>query len=216
LIDAQTAADVQAVERVKQTGMVTGNWLNLQQAQKLILAPDVTKLKGIRDRAILAILLGCGLRREESVRVAFEDLQQRDGRWVILDLRGKRNRIRTVPMPAWVKTAIDFWATAAQIKTGRILRAMHKGGYVLHDSMTPEAVLHLVQNYGRKIGVAIRAHDMRRTCAKLCRKHGGELEQIQLLLGHSSVQTTERYLGTTQDLENAPNDRVRLTWKEEQ
>ena len=54
-------------------------------------------------------------------------------------------------------------------------------------------------------------HDCRRSCAKLCRAAGGELEQIQLLLGHASVQTTERYLGTKQDLVNAPNDAIKLT-----
>jgi integrase len=213
-LDPDTAAAVVSVENVKQTGVSRGNWLNLQQAQKLILAPDVAKLKGVRDRAILAILVGCGLRREEAARLTFADVQQRDGRWVIVDLRGKRGRIRTVPMPAWVKTAIDLWAAAAQISTGRILRAMSRHGYISHDTMTPEAVLHVVEEYGRKIGIAIKAHDMRRTCASLSRKAGGQLEQIQLLLGHSSVQTTERYLGTTQDLEHAPNDRVELGWKE--
>lgn len=57
-------------------------------------------------------------------------------------------------------------------------------------------------------GIAL--HDLRRTCAKLCRAAGGELEQIQLLLGHASVQTTERYLGTKQDLVHAPNDGNKL------
>ena len=216
LLDPETAAHVLSVENVRQTGLSRGSWLNLEQAQALILEPDVTKLKGIRDRAILAILVGCGLRREEATRLTFEDVEQRDGRWVIVDLRGKRGRIRTVPMPAWVKVAIDYWSCAAQIKTGRILRAMRKGGYVLHDTMTPEAVLHLVEDYGRKIGIAIKAHDLRRSCAALARKSGGQLEQIQLLLGHSSLQTTERYLGTTQDLERAPNDRIDLGWRREQ
>ena len=58
----------------------------------------------------------------------------------------------------------------------------------------------------------LQAHDARRTCAKLCRAAGGDLEQIQLLLGHSSVQTTERYLGTKQDLVDAPNDKLGLRW----
>jgi integrase len=48
------------------------------------------------------------------------------------------------------------------------------------------------------------------TCAKLCRAAGGELEQIQLLLGHASVQTTERYRGTKQDLVHGPNDAIKL------
>jgi site-specific recombinase XerD len=56
----------------------------------------------------------------------------------------------------------------------------------------------------------IAPHDLRRTTAKLCRAAGGELEQIQLLLGHSSVQTTERYLGTKQNLPHAPNDAIKL------
>jgi integrase len=55
-----------------------------------------------------------------------------------------------------------------------------------------------------------KTHDLRRTTAKLCRAAGGELEQIQMLLGHSSVQTTERYLGTKQDLAHAPNDGIKL------
>ena len=54
------------------------------------------------------------------------------------------------------------------------------------------------------------AIDLRRSCAKMCRAAGGELEQIQLLLGHASVQTTERYLGTKQDLVHAPNNGIKL------
>ena len=53
-------------------------------------------------------------------------------------------------------------------------------------------------------------HDLRRTCAKLCRKSGGDLEQIQMLLGHASIQTTERYLGSRQNLKEAVNDRLGL------
>jgi integrase len=60
-------------------------------------------------------------------------------------------------------------------------------------------------------GIAdLTPHDLRRTCAKLCRKAGGELEQIQRLLGHASIQTTERYLGTKQDLVQAVNDRMKI------
>jgi integrase len=120
----------------------------------------------------------------------FEDIQQRDGRWVIVDLRGKHGRIRTVPVPSWVKQAIDIWSEASGFTSGRVLRAMNRHGKVVASSMSPQSVLDLVAAYGTAIEVKLRPHDARRTCAKLCRNAGDELEQIQLLLGHASLQTT--------------------------
>lgn len=77
--------------------------------------------------------------------------------------------------------------------------------------MSEKVVRQLLVPYAKATGVpGIAPHDARRTCAKLCRAAGGELEQIQLLLGHASVQTTERYLGTKQDLVHAPNDGIKL------
>jgi integrase len=121
-----------------------------------------------------------------------------------VDLRGKGGRIRTVPMPAGVKARIDEWMTAAGIASGLLLRSVDRHGK-MGESITAQAMLGLVAEYAD-----IRPHDLRRTCAKLCRRSGGDLEQIQLLLGHASISTTERYLGSTQDLEHAPNDRLGL------
>lgn len=213
LLDAETAAAIESVESVRQRGQLSGNWLTRDQAQALILAPAADTLKGVRDRAALALLVGCGLRRSEAAALTFEHIEQRDGRWVILDLRGKGGRVRTVPVPAWVKAAVDAWTKASGLAAGRVLRAVDRHGNV-SDGLSEVAVWEIAAHYGEKIGVTIQPHDLRRTCAKLCRRSGGELEQIQLLLGHASIQTTERYLGTQQDLENAPNDRLGLKWKE--
>ncbi len=77
--------------------------------------------------------------------------------------------------------------------------------------MSKKVVWQLLRPYAVPAGVpGIAPHDLRRSCAKMCRAAGGELEQIQLLLGHASVQTTERYLGTKQDLVHAPNDGITL------
>ena len=66
-------------------------------------------------------------------------------------------------------------------------------------------------NSSKQIGIEhFGAHDLRRTCAKLCRKRGGDLEQIKFLLGHASIQTTERYLGAEQDFISAVNDNLGL------
>jgi site-specific recombinase XerD len=79
----------------------------------LLDAPDTATLKGARDQVILAVLLGCGLRRSELVALTFGHLQQRDGRWAIVDIVGKGNRVRTVPMPACTRVLIDKWALMA-------------------------------------------------------------------------------------------------------
>jgi site-specific recombinase XerD len=72
-----------------------------------------------------------------------------------------------------------------------------------------EAVWHIVKESAKSIGVAkLAPHDLRRTFARLCHASGGELEQIQFLLGHVSVQTTERYLGCKQLIRSAVNDRI--------
>ena len=162
---------------------------------------------------MLALLIGCGLRRAELLRLNVENIQQREGRWVIPDLLGKGNRRRTVPVPAAVKARVDDWLAAAGIDQGRVFRPVNKGGKVIGVAIADEkAVWQVVLKYARATSLGkLAPHDLRRTCAKLCRKAGGDLEQIQLLLGHASVQTTERYLGTEQNLVTAVNDAIGLT-----
>src|SRR5216684_2170263 len=103
LIAPELAAGIARVKSVKSTGIRVGNWLSLRQAQSLLSAPGVATVKGLRDRAILAVLLGCGLRRSEVAALTLGHIQQRDDRWCIVDLKGKHGRVRTVPMPTWVK-----------------------------------------------------------------------------------------------------------------
>jgi site-specific recombinase XerD len=214
-LDAETAAGIDQVAGIKQQGVRAGNWLSKAQAEALINRPDASTRKGKRDRAVLALLVGCGLRRGEAVALTTKHVEQRDGRWVILDLRGKHNRLRTIPVPGWVKLAVDLWMEAAAITEGRLLRSVNRHGRILGSSLSPQAVLALVRFYGKELGMKIQPHDLRRTCAKLCRAGGGELEQIQLLLGHASITTTERYLGSKQDLVHAPNDRIGLRWHQD-
>jgi site-specific recombinase XerC len=113
LLAPELAAGISRVKSAKTQGIRTGNWLSLRQAQALLSAPDISTLRGLRDRAILAVLLGCGLRRSEVAALMFTHLQQRDGRWCIVDLVGKHGRVRTAPMPTWVKVAIDAWTLPA-------------------------------------------------------------------------------------------------------
>ncbi len=211
LLDPAIAAGIARVRGAARHGVRAGNWLTKAQAEDLLRSPDSSTLKGKRDRALLALLLGCGLRRNEAALLKFEDIQQREGRWIIVDLVGKHGRVRSVPMPAWAKAAVDDWGRAAGISTGRILRAINKGRRILREGMTPQSVFAVVTSLTSKLGVRVAPHDLRRTFAKLAHKGSARLEQIQLSLGHASIVTTERYLGVRQDLHDAPCDRLGLT-----
>jgi integrase len=211
LIDQTIANGVSRVHGVKAQGVRSGNWLTKSQAQSILTAPDLRTLKGMRDRAILAVMIGAGLRRSEVAALSFAHIQQRDGRWVIVDINGKGNRVRSVPIPSWAKLAIDEWATAAGVSQGFVFQSIHKGGYISHESMTPQAVRDVVKEYGAMIGKPeLAAHDLRRTFAKLAHKGGAGLDQIQLSLGHASIKTTEKYLGVSQNLTDAPCDHIGL------
>ena len=119
LLAPDLAAGIQRVKSAKSIGVGMGNWVSQKQAQALLNTPDITTLKGLRDRAIIAVLVGCGLRRSEVAARTMFHVQQRDGRWVILDLVSKHKRVRTVPMPTWTKVAIDAWTARAGIN-GRL------------------------------------------------------------------------------------------------
>jgi len=158
---------------------------------------------------MLAMLIGCGLRRGELLALTLESVQQREEHWVIADLVGKGGHVRTVPIPSWVKAAVDVWTTAAGISEGRVFRAINKAGRIWGDGMSAKVLSHIVRAAAARVGIEkLAPHDLRRTCARLCHLAGGELEQIQFLLGHVSVQTTERYLGCKQKLRCAVNDRL--------
>lgn len=206
LIDQSTAQAISRVEGIHTDGKRLGNWLSKQDAQRLLDAPDGSTVKGLRDKALLAVLLGCGLRREEVAGLTVAHLQQREGRWVVVDLVGKRNKTRSVPMPSWAKAAIDGWCKAVGITSGFIFRPLRRGGHVQSGAMTAQAVFDVVCEYSGLLGLAVRPHDLRRTFAKLAYKGSAPVDQIQLSLGHSSMQTTERYLGVSQDLTSAPCD----------
>src|SRR5258708_32674791 len=145
LLAPELASGITRVKGVASKGIRLGNWLSVTQAQTLLNAPDVATTKGLRDRAILAVLLGCGLRRSEVAALAFGHIQQRDGRWCIVDLLGKHGRVRTIPMPTWVKVAIDAWTTAAGVRDGQVFRAVDRGDQVRGTALSEKVVWQLLQ-----------------------------------------------------------------------
>ncbi len=207
LLSPELAAGTRRVKGSKKMGIRLGNWLTVNEARSLWQIPDTRTLKGKRDRAMLAVLLGCGLRRSELTDLTLAHLQRREEHWAIIDLVGKGGHIRTVPVPDWVKRAIDDWLQASRVTEGRVFRRVCRTGMAWGTEMTEKVVWHVVKQYAGQLGISkLAPHDLRRSCARLCHSAGGELEQIQFLLGHVSVQTTEKYLGCKQRFREAVND----------
>ena len=174
----------------------------------LLETADGEDLRSLRDLAMISVLLGCGLRRAELSSLEVDDRQIRQGHWAIVDMVGKGGHIRTVPMPLWVKAAVDHWMSSAMVKAGRVFRAVIRHGTPWGKGISENVIWYVVRRCAERMQLDhLAPHDLRRTCAKLCHVNGGELEQIQFLLGHVSVLTTERYLGCKQNLEEPVNDR---------
>jgi site-specific recombinase XerD len=140
LLDSKIANGIRAVKGVPLRGRRTGKWLTKDEAQIWINAPDVSTLKGIRDCAILGVLIGCGLRRAEAAILSVSHIEQREGRWAIIDIVGKRDKMRTIPMPSWNKVLIDAWKNAAKIEDGYIFRRVNKGGNLMGERLTEQAI----------------------------------------------------------------------------
>jgi site-specific recombinase XerD len=209
LLSPELAAGIRRVKGAKKLGVRLGNWLTAKEARTFWQLPSTKTLKGKRNRALLSVLLGCGLRRRELAELNVDHLQRREDHWANVDLVGTGGHIRTVPVPDWVKRTMDEWLLAAAVVSGRIFRCVCRAGTAWGDGMTEKVVWHVVKHYAEKLGVPkLAPHDLRRSCGRLCHTAGGELEQIQFLLGHVSVQTTERYLGCKQRLRGAVNDRI--------
>jgi len=222
LMDKEQADIICSVESIKIRGKRTHNWLTVKEAEMLLAAPKESKransLLAYRDRAILALLVGCGLRRSEVQAITVEHIQQREGRWVIVDIVGKRNKARTVPMAGWCKAVIDQWIERSGIKEGQVIRQCSwkinsgsNGQFTIGDSLSTTSIYNAVGRYSMAaLGRMIAPHDLRRSFAKIARKNGALLEQIMQNLGHESLETTQTYLGLEIDYQNAPSDLLGL------
>jgi len=211
LLSPELAAGIRRVKGAKRLGVRIGNWLSIDQARDLMRGLAMGTARGKRDRAILALPIGCGLRRAELVALKKDDFQLREDHWVLADLIGKGKHIRPVPVPARAKRAVDDWTEASGANGNPIFRRVNRLGQVWGEGITPKAIWHVVKAAAAQAGIQnLAPHDLRRTCARLCHLAGGELEQIQFLLGHASIETTEKYLGCKQKLRHAVNDAIRL------
>jgi integrase len=145
LLSPDLAAGIRRVKGAKKFGVRVGNWLTAEQAKRLLGVFDRQVLRGIRDYAMTAVLLGCGLRRAEVAGLSVQDLQQREEHWVFADLVGKGGHVRTVPIPFWIAAALRTWMAEANITDGPIFRAINKAGRIGAHGFSPKVIWGVVK-----------------------------------------------------------------------
>jgi integrase len=150
-LSPEAAAGIRRVKGVRCIGVRIGNWLSAEEGKRLLQAAQVNTRRGKRDFAMLALLVGCGLRRGELLGLDCESIQLREEHWVIADLVGKAGHIRTVPIPSWVKGAVDEWLEVSGIKEGCVFRAINKVGKVSGNGMTPKVIWEMVRRSARQV-----------------------------------------------------------------
>jgi integrase len=211
-LEPRLAAGLPQLELVKSPrvrGQVQGRRLTADQAHHLLDAPGTKTIKGLRDSAILGLLLALGLRRSEVCNLTWGHLMELEGHRVIANLQGKHGRIRTLKVPLWLWDLLIDWGEAAGLPmdrpTERIFVPITKDGKVLdyREGITPHAIYKLVNHYTRMTGLPpVKPHDLRRTAALLSRRGGASIEKVQIMLGHASPQTTSSYIGEVLDLDD--------------
>jgi site-specific recombinase XerD len=213
LIDRGTAASIDDIKGVQRRGRRLGNWLSLEELRTLLSAvPPTTPNRGARDRAALWILGTTGLRREEAAALRFGQMQHRNGKPVFVDVLGKGNKLRTVPMHPLCEAAVRSWCMMAGITSAEayLLPTIHNPDRISTQPCSGARLYDACVRYCRAFQLHFRPHDLRRTFAVLARKGGAELEAIRDALGHSSVTTTEIYLAGASSLENPAAEKILL------
>ena len=172
LLSPELAAGISRVKGVKQLGFRSGNWLSAVQGSEVLKHAYGDSMRAKRDYAMLAMLFGCGFRRSELVGLELDEIQARQGHWAVVDLVGKGGHIRTVPIPSWVKAALDNWTRAANVTEGKVFRAVARKGKVWGRGVSQNVVWYVVKTCCKRAGLEhIAPHDLR--CYAACGMRGG-------------------------------------------
>ncbi|MFA0965252.1 tyrosine-type recombinase/integrase [Pseudomonas amygdali] len=183
------------------------------QAKALLEAPDESTLKGLRDRAILAVLLYHGLRREEAAQLQVSDIQERRG-IQHLKIHGKGGKVRYLPLHP--------------VAAGRIHLYLERSGRHLDDKKVPlfiplrgkptgagvsaNGIYTVVEAYAKKAGIEVAGlgvHGLRATAATNALDHEADIAKVQAWLGHANISTTKIYDRRENRPEDSPTYKVK-------
>jgi site-specific recombinase XerD len=190
-----TAEDYQkavSVKSVKNTTLPAGRELTSGELASLMAACEHDRTPaGTRDAAIIAAMYAAGLRREEVITLDLEDYDSQTGQMII---RGKGNKERTAYLPTGGAQALGDWLKVRGAETGPLFYCVNKGGRLISNRMTSQAIYNLLDKRARQAGVKdFSPHDMRRTFVSDLLDSGADIVTVSKMAGHANVQTTARY-----------------------
>ncbi len=177
--------------------------LSQEETRKLMSFPERETLIGLRDRALLSMLIVQGWRIAEVLGLQVEDLHEEAGHRVAV-VRGKGGKVLRVPLAAQTWTAVQSWVEAAGIDAGGIFRAVTKGGVVGGDVISSQAAWKRVCYLARLAGIErhVHPHVLRHTAITLALANGVPLHIVQDFARHEDPRTTRRYDSHRQSLNN--------------
>jgi site-specific recombinase XerD len=188
-------------------GQKAHTWLSQAEVKRLLDTCNTKTVQGKRDKIVLGLLVGAGLRREELAALTFEDiLTQPVGKKArtVLNVKGKGAKDRVVPINDKLAVALQEWASICG--GGNVSRSLSRGG-AIRESLSVIGIFNIVAQAGEAIDrPGLAPHDLRRSYAQLGYEAGVPITQISKLLGHANVATTQRYLNLDLDLETTVSD----------
>ncbi len=172
------------------------------QVSALVQAPGISTLRGLRDTALMTLMVCSGIRAAEAAALQVNDLRQHLGGELSLRVReGKGGKQRLIPYGPldWCLMYVDAWLREANIKAGQVFRGIRRGGKTVRATGIGAWTVNDIMNaYPISIDGAlcvVKPHDLRRTYARNAYDFGMDLERIRQNLGHTSLQTTQTYIG---------------------
>ncbi|EKE2606156.1 integrase [Salmonella enterica] len=211
LMDVESFQHIRAVRNLRGSRLPRGRALPPEEIRALFSACEADKSSlGVRDAAMLAVILGCGLRRSEAVGLDFRDVVTTERALRVL---GKGNRERLAYMPAGTWQRLLFWIDQVRGEhPGPLFTRIRRFDTLTDDRLTDQAVYHILQVRQGQAGIAKCApHDLRRTFATAMLDNGEDLITVKDAMGHASVTTTQQYDRRGEARLRTARDRLNLT-----
>lgn len=179
--------------------------LTATEARRLLEAPDAATLKGRRDRALLAVALYQGLRRQEIATLTLNRIVRREG-YRTLEVLGKGGKIRYVPMHPVAQAAVDQYLEQRGDVAGDapLFETLHRG--FTGQALSPDGIYDVISHYLLRAGLADvprPVHAMRATAATNALEHDADIAKVQEMLGHANISTTKVYDRRTKRLSDS-------------